>query len=604
MSYQPANTYLELTGLTAGALNADLVVSTDVSSYKWFSLQVTTVAVGGTISFQGSNDNTNWFSIYGMPSNQSTFATISSANFTGLIMGPITFRYFRARQTAWTSGSSTGTIELYSTPSALTTFGVSAAQNGNWSNRLQDGIGTSLASVAAFHNTDNQVTATGNALLTGGVAQLVNVNSNLDRQRGTGSDGISAIGISTGSAQFAMSYRGTVALAITLNASPQIITPSSMTGNVQGVPYAILIGTVLTFDTGVNQEVVLVTAVTTTTFTGIFNKSHSAAVIYTGFVYNQERDASGELDGATGAGTAVAVGYEYNGGHPDGIHNYDRERNLHSKGHVTQTITATTAAQVTITTATAPTGLEPGELITLSTANLGTPETAYVASNYVIGSTTIPLAAPLVIAGNTILHFETYMPNGPGLNGLLPFGIGIEEDVVYDPISGLFFIERAATQDAVSGQNLPMENNSLYNGATFDRERTASAAAGTTGTGLAGAGILGFDGTNFRQVKTDTLGNISVSQLVATTSALTSVAAAITSTTLLALNANRKGAYFYNDSTAILYIALAATAATTAYTVQLPANGYYEMPEKPIYTGAVTSISSAANGNVRVTELS
>ena len=311
MSYQPANTYLELTGLSAGALNAFLVPSTDVSSYKWVSFQITAVATGGTITFQGSNDNTNWVNLvlYTLSSTPQTGFTSSSS--AGVYAGPTQYRYFRAQQTAWTSGSSTGVAEFYSTPAAAITQSNLATQQGNWSVRLQD------------------------------------TNGN-----------------------------------------------------------------------------------------------------------------------------------------------------------------------------------------------------------------------------------------------------GIGEQTAADAI---------ATQTSTLGvTNFP----EVYNGTTFDRQRSASAATGTTGTGLTGAGILGFDGTNFRQVKTDTLGNVSVSQLVATTSALTSVAAAITSTTLLALNANRKGAYFYNDSTAILYIALAATAATTAYTVQLPANGYYEMPEKPIYTGAITSISSAANGNVRVTELS
>lgn len=87
------------------------------------------------------------------------------------------------------------------------------------------------------------------------------------------------------------------------------------------------------------------------------------------------------------------------------------------------------------------------------------------------------------------------------------------------------------------------------------------------------------------------------------TSALTSVAGAITSTTLLAANAARKQGIFFNDSTANLYLGLTASAvSTTSFTVKIPAAGYFELPW-PVWTGQVTGIWDAAAGNVRVTEL-
>lgn len=95
-----------------------------------------------------------------------------------------------------------------------------------------------------------------------------------------------------------------------------------------------------------------------------------------------------------------------------------------------------------------------------------------------------------------------------------------------------------------------------------------------------------------------------VAEQKSATAAITSVTAAVASTTVLAANANRKGMMLYNDSTAILYLAFAATASTTSYTLQVAAGGYYEMPIKPVYTGLLTGIWSAANGSVRVTELS
>lgn len=88
-----------------------------------------------------------------------------------------------------------------------------------------------------------------------------------------------------------------------------------------------------------------------------------------------------------------------------------------------------------------------------------------------------------------------------------------------------------------------------------------------------------------------------------TTATLSSVTSTISSTTVLALNANRLGALIYNDSTAILYLAYAGTASTTAYTVQVPSQALFELPVAPDYTGIVTGVWAAANGAARVTEL-
>jgi len=73
---------------------------------------------------------------------------------------------------------------------------------------------------------------------------------------------------------------------------------------------------------------------------------------------------------------------------------------------------------------------------------------------------------------------------------------------------------------------------------------------------------------------------------------------------LLPANGNRAGAVIYNESTAILYLAFGPAASLTAYTVQIPANGYFELPGPAIYTGVISGIWSAANGFARITELS
>lgn len=101
---------------------------------------------------------------------------------------------------------------------------------------------------------------------------------------------------------------------------------------------------------------------------------------------------------------------------------------------------------------------------------------------------------------------------------------------------------------------------------------------------------------------------VSVAATVATqetrtsTSAVTSVSASVTTGTLLALNANRRQAMIYNDSTANLYLKFGATASTTSFTIKIAGGGYYELPQ-PIYTGVLDGIWDSATGAARITEL-
>lgn len=116
----------------------------------------------------------------------------------------------------------------------------------------------------------------------------------------------------------------------------------------------------------------------------------------------------------------------------------------------------------------------------------------------------------------------------------------------------------------------------------------------------------------FRGVTVDANGRLETTASVSAgdapaTGTITSVNDTNADATILASNANRKGATIYNDSTAILYLALAnVTATTTVYSVQIPAGGYYELPvcDGGVYTGIIKGIWSAdASGAARVTEL-
>jgi len=132
--------------------------------------------------------------------------------------------------------------------------------------------------------------------------------------------------------------------------------------------------------------------------------------------------------------------------------------------------------------------------------------------------------------------------------------------------------------------------------------------------GAVQAVLMCWDDTNseFRPVTMTSGGKLETTAAVSTTDGpttgtLSSVGDETSSTTVLAANADRKGATFYNDSGAILYLGLSATAvSTSAYTLQIAAQGYFELPlnDGGVYTGICLGIwASDAGGSVRVTEL-
>lgn len=84
-------------------------------------------------------------------------------------------------------------------------------------------------------------------------------------------------------------------------------------------------------------------------------------------------------------------------------------------------------------------------------------------------------------------------------------------------------------------------------------------------------------------------------------STVSSVASSNTSVTLLALNLNRKGATFYNDSTSALYLKLGATASDTSFTLKMAPHSFFEMP-LPCYTGVIDGVWISVDGAVSVTE--
>jgi hypothetical protein len=116
-----ASGYKELTG-TASANNTDLIASTDVSAYRWFSVQATGT-FSATLKVQGSNDGTAWTDlVLTDPASTMTSGTplSISINATGTLRhGPIPCRYLRIRTSAYSSGTVGATLELFAVPPPL-----------------------------------------------------------------------------------------------------------------------------------------------------------------------------------------------------------------------------------------------------------------------------------------------------------------------------------------------------------------------------------------------------------------------------------------------------------------------------------------------------
>jgi len=131
---------------------------------------------------------------------------------------------------------------------------------------------------------------------------------------------------------------------------------------------------------------------------------------------------------------------------------------------------------------------------------------------------------------------------------------------------------------------------------------------------LAGAIVSSIVQSNNKQVNGTTIsvnsgttdaGTQRMVQGTAATGTKSNVVSNASSVTILASNTSRKGAMIYNDSTQVLYLDLSGgTASSSSYSVQIPAQGFFELPGPAIYNGLITGIWASANGSAHVTEFS
>ena len=115
--------------------------------------------------------------------------------------------------------------------------------------------------------------------------------------------------------------------------------------------------------------------------------------------------------------------------------------------------------------------------------------------------------------------------------------------------------------------------------------------------------IAGKDTTNKVQIPTiDGYGGVLTKPESSFNSDITSVISSTSSVNLLATNTDRKGATFFNTSSANLYLKLGSVASSTSFTVILVSGAYYEVPFS--YNGNIDGIWASNDSlPVLITEL-
>jgi len=106
---------------------------------------------------------------------------------------------------------------------------------------------------------------------------------------------------------------------------------------------------------------------------------------------------------------------------------------------------------------------------------------------------------------------------------------------------------------------------------------------------------------DYSQLSVDANGALFNRPVPANTATTSNVAASATSVTVLAANAARRLAVFYNDSSSDCYVKFGTTASTSSFTIFLAALGSFSLNGED-YAGRIDAIWNSATGNMRVTE--
>lgn len=221
-----------------------------------------------------------------------------------------------------------------------------------------------------------------------------------------------------------------------------------------------------------------------------------------------------------------------------------------------------------------------------------------------ISASTLPLptgaATEATLAKLTLAQGSTTSgQSGPLMLGAVTTAAPTYTTAQSNPLSlttaGALRVDGSAVTQPVSAASLP-----LPTGAATSALQTAGNATLTAISGQLPASLGPQSTAASFSIVPATGATFAVTSATSSTATPSSVSITTSSQTLLASNANRRGAIVVNDGTAILYVGCFTTSSATSFTYKLQPNASANIDFS--YTGVISGIGSAAVGSARVTE--
>lgn len=237
----------------------------DVGNFASVKVQITSQYTGTTptITFQGSDDGTNWFT-HSLPNSTGSGGVANSTTSTGLWYGSLKSRYFRLNFSGtYASGTAAGLI-VFSTGTASSDQ-TSAAQAGTWNVGSSSATGSAVPANAFYIGLSNasgnliglaSAASSGYSAANGGsilpIMQYANNNSGVnsstaDAIRNNTSVVVVAAGQTSTTTQTVTTYNArSLLLAVNIASGAGTVTVAISGSTVSGYTYPILTSTALT----------------------------------------------------------------------------------------------------------------------------------------------------------------------------------------------------------------------------------------------------------------------------------------------------------------------------------------------------------------------
>lgn len=212
------------------------------------------------------------------------------------------------------------------------------------------------------------------------------------------------------------------------------------------------------------------------------------------------------------------------------------------------------------------------------------------------GSTTSGQSGPLVLGAVTTAAPTYTTAQSSPLSLTTAGALRTDSSGSTQPVSGTVTV----VQPTGTNLHVVVDSSALPAGAATAALQTSGNATLTTISGQLPAALGPQSTAASLSIVPATGAVFATTAATSTVGTITSVAGSASTGVLLASNTGRKGATLYNDGLAILYVAMAATASTTAFTYKLQPGSGIEVAFS--YTGVISGISSAALGSTRITE--